>query len=404
MDDLRTAIAPAPRALHVLAVGKAGAAMFGAFQDESPRPIAGAVAIGPRRPDGWGAAHMFVEGGHPLASEGSVEGGRLALALAAAVPEDGCLVCLLSGGASALMAAPMPGLTLATKQRIVAQVMRAGGDIRALNAVRKHLSAVKGGRLAAACAGRVVTLAISDVIGDDLSVIGSGPCVADGSTWDDVLDVLRRFTGDGVPDADVCALAEAGRAGRVADTPKPGDARLARSTARVIGGRAQAMAGAAAQAARLGYAPVVIDAAVAGEARGSARAWWREANERIAGVTGRVAVVSSGETTVTVRGVGRGGRNQEFGLSLVEPLSAAQIPTIVVSIGTDGVDGPTDAAGAIVDSSSAARATALGLDTPDAYLACNDSYAFFDALGDLVRTGPSDTNVGDIQVLLMRRD
>ena len=403
MSELVAVMPQMPPRLHVLAVGKAAAAMFGAFHAVAPRPVAGALIVGPRRPRDWSDESAFVEGGHPLADEGSVVGGRRALALAQSVPDDGCLICLLSGGASALMAAPMPGLTLAAKQRVVAQVMRAGGDIRALNAVRKHLSAVKGGRLAAACLGRVVTLAISDVIDDDLSVIGSGPCVADGSTWDDVDEVLRRFAGDAPPDVFVLGLVEAGRAGRLADTPKPGDPRLARSMARVIGGRQQAMAAAAATAARLGYAPHLVDRAVFGEARDAAIAWWHDAQMRLAGVRGPVALVSSGETTVAVRGHGRGGRNQEFGLALVEPLGAAPQETAVVSVGTDGIDGPTDAAGALVDSSTGARALVQALDPPATYLARNDSYVFLDAVGDLVRTGPSDTNVGDIQVLLSNR-
>ena len=404
IPELRAALGAAPRRLDVLAVGKAAAAMFEAFAAVAPAPIARCLVIGPRLPEGWPAAYPFVAGGHPLANAASVEGGRGALALAADVPQDGCLVCLLSGGASALMAAPMRGLTLGVKQRVVAQVMKAGGDITALNAVRKHLSAVKGGRLAAACAGATVTLAISDVIGDDLSVIGSGPGVPDGSTWADALDVLRRFTGDAPAEAAVVAMAEAGCAGRIADTPKAGDPRLARAGARVIGGRAQAMAAAADHVARLGYAPVVLAAPVAGEARTSALAWWQDARARVDATEGRVAVISSGETTVTVRGQGRGGRNQEFALALVEPLSAWPWPAALISIGTDGIDGPTDAAGAIVDASTAQRARALALDRPHAYLERNDSYAFFAALGDLVRPGPSDTNVGDIQVLLTTRD
>ncbi len=403
MAGLGAALEPAPRAVHVLAAGKAAAAMFESFLRVTPLPLARAVIIGPRRPAGWPAAHPFVEGGHPLANDGSLEGGRAALALAATVPADGCLICLLSGGASALMAAPMPGLTLAGKQRVVAQVMKGGGDITALNAVRKHLSAVKGGRLAAACAGATITLAISDVIGDDLSVIGSGPGVADSSTWGVALEVLRQFTGAAPADSDAIALAEAGCAGLIPETPKPGDPRLARASARVIGGRAQAMAAAASRAAALGYTPIVVAAPVAGEARASALDWWRDVRARVEAAGGRVAVVSSGETTVTVRGSGRGGRNQEFALALVPAMSTAPWPAALVSIGTDGIDGPTDAAGAIVDPTSASRAAARALDVPADYLERNDSYAFFAALGDLLVPGPSDTNVGDIQVLLTAR-
>lgn len=387
-------------ALHVIAVGKAAAAMFQAFAAASPWPIVSSLTVAPRRPAGWSDAHPIVVGGHPIADAGSVEGGRRALALAAAVPADGCLVCLLSGGASALMAAPMPGLSLAAKQRAVAQVMKAGGDITALNALRKHLSAVKGGRLAAACAGTVVTLAISDVIGDDLSVIGSGPCVPDGSTWADVHAILQRFSGAAPHDPEVVAVVEAGRAGTLAETPKAGDPRLARATARVIGGRREAMAGAAAEAARRGFTPLVLDAPIAGEAREAALAWWARVRAEVERATVPVAVISSGETTVTVRGPGRGGRNQEFALALVEPFASCSRAACLASLGTDGIDGPTDAAGALIDPVSARRAAALGLAAPHDYLERSDSYAYFAALGDLLQPGPSDTNVGDIQVLV----
>lgn len=385
--------------LYVIAAGKAAAGMYEVFAASPPRPIVQGLVIAPHRPGGWRLPVPFVEGGHPFATDGSERGARLALALAADVPADGCLVCLLSGGASALMAAPIDGLTLAIKQQAVAHVMRGGADITALNAVRKHLSRVKGGRLAAACPGTVVTYAISDVIGDDLSVIGSGPCVPDSSTWADALASVERYGGwDGLP-AEVQAILEAGRRGVLPDTPKAGDSRLARATAEVIGGRRQAMAGAAAAAAARGYTPLVIEAPVTGEARSAAAAWWESARAASAASDRPVALISSGETTVRVRGRGRGGRNQEFALALVQTLAAQDSGAVVASIGTDGIDGPTDAAGAVVDAVSAARAASAGLDVARA-LDDNDSYPCLDATGDLVRLGPTGTNVGDLQVLL----
>ncbi len=402
LRDASEVLASRGTPVSVLAVGKAGAAMFAALAGVTDVTLADSLVIGPRRPAVWDDRHPFVVGGHPFADAGSIAGGSAALALARRVPADGCLLCLLSGGASALMASPAPGLTLAAKQAVVAMVMKGGGDIRALNAVRKHLSAIKGGRLAAACPGRVVTLAISDVIGDDLSVIGSGPGVPDTSTWEDAHAAVRRFSGDHAPDASVAALLDAGRAGLIEDTPKPGDPRLARAVARVIGGRRVAMDAAAAAAGRLGYHPIVVSAPVSGEARLAAQDWWREASARLAHTSVPTALVSSGETTVTVRGAGRGGRNQEFAVALVDGLDAAAQPMVVASIGTDGVDGPTDAAGALVDNGSASRARAKGLEPPAAWLERNDSYPFLEATGDLICTGASDTNVGDIQVLLMR--
>lgn len=386
--------------LHVVAVGKAAAGMFEAFAAAPPAPITRGLVILPQRPLRWTVPATVIEAGHPFANAASEEGARLALELAGDVPEDGWLVCLLSGGASALMAAPAAGLTLALKQRAVAHVMTGGADITALNAVRKHLSRVKGGRLAAACRGAVVTYAISDVIGDDLSVIGSGPCVPDWSTWQDAVDAARRFGGwEGLP-AEVRALLDGGRRGEADDTPKPGDPRLARARAEVIGGRLQAMEGAARAAAARGFTPVVIDAPVRGEARAAAAAWWHGLAPTIAGTGRPLAIVSSGETTVQVRGAGRGGRNQEFALALVDALAGSGVKAALASVGTDGIDGPTDAAGAVIDPTTAARARAAGLDAVRA-LEANDSYPYFAALDDLVRTGPTGTNVGDLQVLLV---
>lgn len=386
-------------AVHVLAVGKAAAGMFAAFAADPPRPIAGSLVVAPVAPDTWPWPAEIVIGGHPYANAGSELAGTRALALAAQVPADGCLVCLLSGGASALMAAPIAGLTLAAKQQAVTAVMKGGADITALNAVRKHLSRVKGGRLAAACAGATVTAALSDVIGDDLSVIGSGPGVGDWSTWDDAAAAIARFVGQDGLAPEVRRVIDDGLRGLIPDTPKPGAPALARTAADVVGGRREAMDGARRAAEALGYAVVVLSEPVTGEARDAALAWWEDAMPRVRGATGPIAIVSSGETTVRVRGQGRGGRNQEFALALLDRLAAAGRPLALASLGSDGIDGPTDAAGALVDATSAARARQSGLDAARA-LAENDSAPFLDALGDLVRTGPTGTNVGDLQVLL----
>jgi glycerate 2-kinase len=381
--------------LSVVAVGKAAASMAAAMAIAAPGRITASVTIGPHRPDDWDGG-TWITGGHPFATAGSVEGGRAALAIAAAVPPDGRLVVLLSGGASALMAAPAEGVGLDVKQRTARTMMEAGAAITELNAVRKHLSAVKGGRLAATCAGRTVTLAISDVVGDDLSVIGSGPGVPDPSTWADVRDALAAFGGER-HDGLVVERAAAGCAGLVAETPKASDAAMARARAHVIGGRREAMAGAAEAARQLGYDVVIHEPAVVGEARQAALAWWDAIGRPAVAAGRRLAVVSSGETTVRVTG----GRNQEFALAAVGALSGASAPAVLVSMGTDGIDGPTDAAGAIVDPETRSRSAALGLAAPEAFLDRNDSAAFFDPLGDLLRTGPTGTNVGDLQVLLV---
>ncbi|MBA3271023.1 MAG: DUF4147 domain-containing protein, partial [Acidobacteria bacterium] len=270
--------------------------------------------------------------------------------------------------------------------------------IHALNTVRKHLSAIKGGRLAAACPGRVITLAVSDVRGDDLSVIGSGPAVADASTWHDASSALDRYGGS-VHLPAVCNYIARGMRGELPDSPKPGSDSVARSKARVIASRLDAVRGARSAAESLGYRVFVLDDEVAGEARDAARGWFAAAIRLVAPSSVPVCVVSAGETTVRVTGGGRGGRNQEFTLALADAVADLSRGVVVASVGTDGIDGPTDAAGALVDRSTTSRAQHLGM-TPPEFLADNNSYAFFDRLGDLIRFGRTDTNVGDIQLLL----
>jgi hydroxypyruvate reductase len=307
---------------------------------------------------------------------------------------------LLSGGASALLAAPADGISLDEKRRTIELMMHAGADITELNTVRKHLSRIKGGLLAAACAGATVTLAVSDVIGDDVSVIGSGPGVPDATTWAAATAVLERRGGMSHPEAIRSRVAK-GVAGRIADTPKPGDPRLRRATGFVIGNRRDAVEGARRAAADLGYQPVVLDAAVEGEAREIAHEWFAAATHAATACRGRVCVISAGETTVRVTGDGKGGRNQEFVLALARPLETAPVSCAVASVGTDGIDGPTDAAGAMADRTTLLRAAHANLRDPAFYLDRNNSYVFFDSLHDLIRTGRTDTNVGDLQILLI---
>jgi len=343
--------------------------------------------------------YPMIVGGHPTPTTESERGGREALALAASLQDGETLVVLLSGGASALMAAPADHVTLEDKQATTRQLLRGGADIHALNTVRKHLSAIKGGGLAARAAGPSVTFAISDVVGDDLSVIGSGPTVPDASTFGEALDILRRFGGEAAYPASVVDRVKKGSAGRVPETPKPGDPRLERAQTYVIGGRRDAMDGAVAKAASLGYHVVRIDDAVVGEARVAGPSHLRACLATAAGIGRPACFVSSGETTVKVTGDGTGGRNQEFALACVEALATAGVTALVASVGTDGIDGPTDAAGAIVDNTTAERARAARLQ-PSAFLDRNNAYGFFAQLDDLVITGPTGTNVGDLQLVL----
>ena len=275
-----------------------------------------------------GRAWRFCFSGHPVPTAASVEAGEHALALARGAAPDDHLLVLLSGGASALLAAPADGLTLDDKMKATRALLGGGAAIHELNGVRKHLSAIKGGRLAAAARCQVTTLAISDVISpvdDDPSVIGSGPTVADASTFGDALAVIDRLGVRGAMPAAVLDVLEAGAAGRRDESPKPGDPRLMRASYHVIASRRDAMAAARAEAERLGFTAFVVDEAISGEARDAAPRLLAQADALVRdGVRhGPCCVIASGETTVRVTGSGRGGRNQEFALALVERLAAA---------------------------------------------------------------------------------
>jgi glycerate 2-kinase len=357
--------------------------------------------IGTHLPITLTAGLEWIPSSHPLPDERSVAAGRRALAVARETDPNETLVVLLSGGASALMAVPAGPLTLDDKRTAVNALLKGGADITALNTIRKHLSAVKGGRLAAAAAGPTVCLAIYDVVGDDVSVIGSGPTVPDPSTFRDAWTFVERFGVEKLLTPPAKDYLRQGVEGRIEETPKPGDARVARSLTRVIGGRFNAMNGAAETARSMGYEVVLVEEPVCGDARTMGPVVLQRALT-LAGRTKRpLAVIASGETTVKVVGGGKGGRNQEIALSVATALASQSGEIALGSIGTDGIDGPTDAAGAYVDVSTLARARTEALDA-DAYLADNNAYAFFERLGDLIITGPSTTNVGDLQVVLCR--
>ena len=362
-----------------------------------PLTVKSILAIGTHREADMPSQIEWYESAHPIPDTRSLAAGIRALDAAAAVGRDECLVLLLSGGASSLMAVPIEGLTLAEKQQSIRSMMLAGADIHALNTVRKHLSRIKGGRLAQACGGITLTLAISDVVGDDLSVIGSGPGVADATTWADARRALDEY---GQHSSTVRTIVERGCAGELGDTPKPGDEAILRARGTVIASRQHALGAARIAAERLGYDVSLMAEEITGEARDAAKTWFERARVLLADRSRPACVLSAGETTVRVVGRGRGGRNQEFVLALTDAIARVTGYAMVASVGTDGIDGPTDAAGALVDTTTRARAHTLGLD-PRAFLAENNAYEFFATLGDLIHTGRTDTNVGDIQVLLI---
>jgi glycerate-2-kinase len=343
-------------------------------------------------------------GAHPVPDIESMHAAARVLAGAALARARGdLLVVLLSGGASSMLAMPAAGIPLEDKRALTALLLRSGLPIGEMNAVRKHVSAIKGGQLAAA-AGRSTTFALSDVHGpdeDDPAVIGSGPTVADPTTFGDAERALRAAGLLELVPASIRERVSNGVRGDVAETIKPGDPRLAAAEFVLAGSRRDAMAGARDAAIALGYEVECLGAALAGEASVAGAAFVDRVHAGGRGSRPR-CLIASGETTVTLPlsgVVGRGGRNQEFALGAAAGVRALGTAALA-SAGTDGIDGPTDAAGAFADASTLARAQALGLD-PAAALAAHDAYPFFESLGDLIVTGPTQTNVGDLQILLI---
>lgn len=380
----------------VVGAGKGAAAMAHAIEDMWPGPLSGLAVT--RYGHGLPTrAIEVIEAAHPNPDIASETAARRILAEASALGEDDLLLCLISGGGSALMALPAPGLTLDDKKAVTRELLKSGAAIDEINAVRKHLSAIKGGRLAAAAApAQVVTLMVSDVPGDDPAVIASGPTVADPSTFADARAVIEKY-GIAVPDTVRRHLEQAAE-----ESVKPGDPRLARTTAHLVATPQDALEAAADLAYRAGIAPLILGNALEGESREVARvmaAMARQATLYDQPATPPCVLLSGGETTVTVRGNGRGGRNAEFLLALAVALGGHD-KVWAIACDTDGIDGTEDNAGAILTPDTLTRAAALGVDAK-ARLADNDGYGFFSALGDLVVTGPTRTNVNDFRAVLI---
>lgn len=344
-----------------------------------------------------------VEAGHPFPDSVGEEAARRMLALTQSLTADDLVLALFSGGGSALLTLPAPGLTLAQLQEVNRQLLRAGVPIAHINCVRKHLSAIAGGRLGAACApARVFTFLISDVPGDDPAVIASGPTIADPTTFADARAVVGRYHLD-LP-TEVRRHLEEGRD----ETPKPGDPRLAGGEVVVLATPVQALEAAAARARAAGLEAVVLGAELQGEARELAAAH-ADLVRDVHRAPGRrktaapLVLLSGGETTVTVKGQGRGGRNTEYLLALALALSSAGAGAqrvFALAADTDGIDGTEDNAGAYLGPDTLKRAIAAGID-PQESLEANDSYSFFQKLGDLLVTGPTRTNVNDFRAILV---
>ena len=386
------------RNVYVVGGGKAGRAMGEAAAEVlGKRLSAGAVAVPSGRAGSAGPVR-FVAAGHPLPDTGSRAAAAEMLALLAGAGERDLVVALISGGGSAMISAPPEGVSAEEKEAVVRLMLRSGADIAEFNTLRRHLSAVKGGRMAAAAhPAPVFALLLSDVPGDDPSDIASGPFSPDPTTYADAMKILvsRRICAN-VPAA-VRAHVEAGVAGKIPETPKPGDPVFEKLACAVVGSNRIALEAAAGAARAAGAESVrVMPGFLRGEARACAGAFVEELRKASATLPpGRAAVLlAGGETTVAVRGGGLGGRNQEFALAAALAMDGRE-GIEVLSAGTDGIDGPTDAAGAYADGATCARARAAGL-SPEEHLARNDSYPLFRALSGLVVTGPTGTNVTDV--------
>jgi hydroxypyruvate reductase len=380
----------------VIGAGKASAAMAEALEAQWDGPLEGLVVTryGYARPC-WRIE--IVEAAHPHPDEAGQRAAEQMARLVSGLGEDDLVIALISGGGSALMPAPLPGLTLADKQAVGAALLRSGATISEINCVRRHLSALKGGRLGALCApARLVSLLISDVPGDDPLDIASGPTVADPTTCADALAVLARYRIY-PPDA-VLNILQTGDG----ESVKPGDPRLARAETRLIATPMMALEAAAEVARRAGYDAAILSDRVEGEAREVAKVFAALALQAVARQSPfrpPCVLLSGGETTVTLHGNGRGGRNVEFLLSLAVALHGAK-GVYGLAGDTDGVDGLEEIAGAIITPDTLERALALGID-PLASLDDNDGHGFFQALGDSVITGPTLTNVNDFRVVLI---
>ena len=382
----------------VVGFGKAAAQMAQALEvhwlESESEPLSGLVIT--RYGHAVPCRHIeVIEAAHPVPDVRGEEAARRILKCAEDLKEGDLLICLVSGGGSALCVLPVPEITLSEKQAVNEALLKSGANIAEINCIRKHLSAIKGGRLsAAAYPASVVTLAVSDVPGDDPSVIASGPTVADPTTFTNALDIANRYQL-ALPES-VRRYLEAG----IEESLKPDDERLKRSSYRVIATPGLSLDAAAQAARKQGVHPIILGDAIEGDAEDIGRQHAAKAIEAI-NVANKLPCVllSSGETTVTVRGSGRGGRNGQYLLALSIALKGhAQVSAIACD--TDGIDGTEDNAGAIIRSDTLDRARNMGLDA-ELFLVQNDSYGFFATLGDLVITGPTHTNVNDFRAILI---
>jgi glycerate 2-kinase len=395
--------------LYVLSFGKAASAMARASIDFLDKLVTGGIVITKYgHTGGLKEKHRLkiFEAGHPVPDETGYNATKDIIRLLENSDEKTYILCLISGGGSSLLVAPYNGISLKDKQDTTRLLLNCGADIFELNAVRKHISLVKGGRLAAISAAPAIeSLILSDVLNDRLDVIASGPFIPDETTFKDAFNVIQKYSIDREIPKNVLELLQNGIRGHIPETPKRGDPVFDKVSTRIVGNIAKAIEAAKEKAEQLGFNVEVVDKAIHGEAREAGSRLARRAlkvkTKMIQENSGRsVCLISGGETTVTVRGHGIGGRNMELALAFAVEIDGKNGITFL-SAGTDGGDGPTDSAGAIVDGDTVLKGRANGID-PEIFLQNNDSYNYFKKTDDLLITGPTGTNVMDLQIALIR--
>jgi glycerate 2-kinase len=387
--------------IYVVGCGKAAASMSSALEDILHERISGGiinVKYGYTK-----ALHSITinEAGHPIPDEAGARGTQEILRLLQGLGGNDLVIFVISGGGSALLPLPKDGISLEEKQRVTKMLLECGASIDEMNALRKHISTVKGGQLArVAYPATLISLLLSDVVGDRMDVIASGPTVPDESTFEDCMTIVDKYSLN-LPDS-VINLLKSGLNGAIEETPKVGDPIFDKTFSLIIGSNMMALKAAEQRAKELGYNTLILSSSIEGETKEVAKVHTAIAKELHA--TGNpiqkpACIISGGETTVTIKGTGLGGRNQEFVLASALEIAGLS-DTVILSCGTDGTDGPTDAAGAIADGLTVQRAKKLGMQ-PVEYLQNNDAYHFFERLDDLIKTGPTNTNVMDVRLVVV---
>lgn len=391
------------RRVFVIGAGKACFPMAIAISEILPDRISSGLLI--TKTGYRGADHTpisnkikIIEASHPIPDFRNIEAADKLISLTKGLTANDLVICLFSGGGSSLMIKPTSGISLQAIQRITALLLSCGASINEINTIRKHLDDFKGGRLLKLLfPSTIISLILSDVVGDSLDMVASGPTVADPSTFIEAWRIINKYQIADQAPPQLISLIAAGMEGKIPETVKPGDPNLANITNILVGNNAEAVDGVIENAKTLGFSSSILRTSLKGEASQAGLAILKEAKENLERAPQMVrpaCLISGGETTVTIKGTGKGGRNQELALSAINCVSGTE-PMVLATLATDGEDGPTDAAGAVVTNETYSRGVSMGLDPGD-FLARNDSYHYFEALGDLIKTGPTLTNVNDL--------